>query len=78
MRVQNKGDIANGVTAALGVSGFVQSINGWVSEFMPLFTVGGIIVGLFLSWWYYSSSLKQKERHYRESQHKEGDKDESV
>lgn len=76
--MQNKGDIANGVTAALGVSGFVQSINGWVSEFMPLFTVGGIIVGLFLSWWYYSSSLKQKERHYRESQEGKSDDKDSL
>lgn len=78
MKVQNKGDIANGVTAALGVSGLIQSVNGWVAEYMPLITVAGMVVGLAFSWWYYSSSLKQKERHYRESQHKEGDKDESV
>ena len=66
MNVQQKGDIATAATSALGLSGVIQYFNGWVAEYMPLFTLVGIIIGLLLSWWYYSSSLKMRERQHQQ------------
>lgn len=54
------------LTMASSVGGLMQWLNGWVSTYMPLFTVAGIIGGLILSWWFYRASLRQKERHHRE------------
>lgn len=60
--MQQKADAWSFATVMLSGVGFIQWLNGWAAELMPLITAFGILSGAGLTWWYYRGILRQRRR----------------